>query len=183
MKVKIYLPLTIITLLYLASCTPKGMPKTSGEIQEDFSAYRNIYQYKKPVFEGEGMYVRIPYQPENDILGQYSITKNLNEFLDYIPPEVVYIPWEQYDFQGYRIQIYRGTSRQDAERAKQRSYQLYPRITPYLVYRSPTYRVLVGDFLESREYINIYNTLKREFPMAMVVPATVKITVMGPENN
>lgn len=183
MKVKIYLLTIIIVGLYLASCSPNGMPKTSGEIQEDFSTYRQVYQYKKPIFEGEGMYVRIPYQLENDIFGSNSITKNLNEFLDYIPPVYDGPIWSEYDFQGYRIQIYRGTSRKDAERAKQRSYQLYPRITPYLVYRSPTYRVLVGDFLESREYINIYNTLKREFPMAMVVPASVRITVMGPENN
>ncbi len=167
----------LILLLLAASCTPKGLPKTTQDFKEDLTTFRPQYKYEKDVYQGEGVIVRLP-APMDTSANQFDITASLNNYLD--TEVIIYRPAIEVVYrEGYRIQIYRGRSRTEAERAKQRSYELFPRITPYLTYSSPTYRVQVGDFLETNEYINIYNRLKREFPAALVIPDIVKVVIMN----
>lgn len=82
----------------------------------------------------------------------------------YFPPET----------SGYRVQIYYGTSREEALEAKQKSYELYPRVTPYLSYRRPNYRVAVGDFLEEDDCVKIYNTFQKNFKTVEIISSIIK---------
>lgn len=102
------------------------------------------------------------------------IQRNRNNFLCcYFPPETY----------GYRVQIYYGTSREDALKTKQKSYELYPRITPYLSYHRSNYRVAVGDFLEEDDCVEIYNTFRKEFKTVKIITSTVKILDLVPDNH
>jgi hypothetical protein len=77
--------------------------------------------------------------------------------------------------QGYRIQIYSGNSRDEATNARNRSYALYPEITPHIVYNQPTFRVKVGDFVDRLDAQRVYAGLLAEFPNAMVVQDRIEI--------
>jgi len=159
-------------------------PKTAAALQENLSHYRSVYAYARPVYNGEEILVKTAYVGQTDTSSIFSVTPQLISFLDYVPPvkktetgnrvESIYKG-------GYRIQIYRGKSRDEAERIRKRSYQLVPNATPYLSYSAPSYRVKVGDFLQTSELVSIYNILKSEFPSALVVPDLVNITIMRDE--
>jgi len=167
-------------ILFFSSCTPKALKgiQNSAEFEEDLEPYRKVYNYERERFEGEGILYPIAFT-ESPFSWKYSITDDLNEFLDY-KPEYIYTPTvEVREFDGYRIQIYRGRNREEADRARRRSYEIFPRVTPYVEYSAPNYRVKVGDFIEKSEYVNIYRRLKQEFPTAMIVPARIKITIMN----
>ncbi|MCS6820410.1 MAG: SPOR domain-containing protein [Microscillaceae bacterium] len=152
--------------------------KASLEITEDFSIYNPKFTYQPEQYEGkERKVLRLPYEERTESLKtQLDITEKLHAFLDFVP---VYKPprIEKLQMQGYRIQIYRGKSLEEAKQARQRSYDLFPDITPYLEYKAPNYRVKVGDFLDQTEYIVVYNRLKREFPTALIVPALVNVVI------
>jgi hypothetical protein len=77
--------------------------------------------------------------------------------------------------QGYRIQIYSGNNRDEANNARNRSYALFPEITPHIVYNQPTFRVKVGDFVDRLDAQRVYAGLVSEFPNAMVVQDKVEI--------
>ncbi|TAF64462.1 MAG: SPOR domain-containing protein [Cytophagales bacterium] len=166
-------------LFFLASCTPKGLPKTSQDLKEDLSVYRPSYSYQKEVYEGAPVVVRVA-MPIDTTAQKYDVTDRLTSYLDReIPKYIARV--ERKTIMGYRIQIYRGKSREEAERAKRICYQLFPKINIYTQYSSPNYRVKVGDFIETTEYIPIYNRLKREFPATLVVPDMITITIMNDE--
>lgn len=157
-------------------------PKTAADIKENLENYRATHTFARETYSGEEITLKIPYVAPSDSLSKFSITSQLVAFLDYVPPakndnyqRVYYTNY----FGGYRIQIYRGKSKEEAERARKRSYQLAPKATPYLIYSAPSYRVRVGDFLQTSELIGIYNVLKSEFPSALVVPDQVNITIMN----
>ena len=77
--------------------------------------------------------------------------------------------------QGYRIQIYSGNNRDEANKARDRSYALFPDITPHIVYNQPTFRVKVGDFVDRLEAQSVYAGLITDFPNAMVVQDKIEI--------
>lgn len=165
-----------IGLILMASCSPKIIPSTD----EDFSVYRTRYKYKKETYDSSqpGQVVEIPLEFDSTAQ-RYDITLALNKLLDYRPPE--YIPATALrKMEGWRIQVYRGRSREAASKARQRCYDLFSnRVTPYLYYSTPTYRVKVGDFLEPYEYEAVYKILKKEFPSALPVPDIVNIIVQN----
>jgi len=77
--------------------------------------------------------------------------------------------------QGYRIQVYSGNSREEASKARDRSYALFPDITPHIIYNQPTFRVKVGDFVDRLEAQNFYAGLITDFPNAMIVQDKIEI--------
>ena len=71
--------------------------------------------------------------------------------------------------EGFRIQIFAGSSRESAQRVKGRFLSNYPGMGSYLVHNAPTYRVRVGDFLERSDALKMLAQLKPLFPDAFVV--------------
>ena len=177
----IVLTLVVIATM-LSSCAKKIITTTSDE--DDLSLYRNKYLYEREVLDPktESKYVYITLEYDSSAQ-HYHITKELDLLLDY-RPVLVEGPWSIKTFEGYRIQIYRGRSREEASKARQRCYDLFSnRLTPYMKYSSPTYRIRVGDFLEEYECKQYYKILKKECPTALIVPDLVNITVKHIPNN
>ncbi len=166
----------------LAACTPKGLPKatTVNDYREDLAQHRVQYPYSPETFEGNPQTITISL-PADTTGFELSITQRLHKVLDTKPVRYV-APISTGTFDGYRIQIYRGRSREEAERAKASSYRIFPKMSAYMTYSAPNYRVKVGDFLEQTEYIKYYNRLKQEFPTAMIVPDKVQIVVVNDPN-
>ncbi len=160
----------LILLLLAAGCTPKGLAKTTQDFKEELTNSRLQYKYEKDVFQGEGT-ILILAASMDSTAQQFDVTASLNNYLD--KEEIIVCTMIKIECgEGCRIQIYRGKSRSEAEKAKQRFYELFPRVATYFIYSSPNYRVNVGDFLDADddECINIYNRLKIDFPDALVIP-------------
>jgi len=144
---------------------------------EDFSIYRPKYTFERELLKEKGKVLEITL--DSDSLAQKTdITALINKWLDYIPPVYVGIKGNFKRIEGWRVQIYRGRSREEASKARQRSYEIFPNATPYMMYSSPTYRVRVGDFLEPHEYQALLKRLKRTFPNAVAVPDIVNIVLL-----
>lgn len=77
---------------------------------------------------------------------------------------------------GYRILVYSGINKEEANRAKVALYQAFPNEDNYNVYRQPNYRVLFGNFYDR---LDAYRTLKLEvskiFPNAIVIQDNILI--------
>lgn len=79
--------------------------------------------------------------------------------------------------QGYRIQIYSGSSHKDANKAKADFLKIYETPVPYLVYKQPNYKVRVGDFRNRIEAQKLYHQLINDgnFKGVLIVPEMINL--------
>lgn len=77
--------------------------------------------------------------------------------------------------QGFRIQVYVGNNRQEADAVKTYIYTTLPEILPYVTFTNPTYRIKVGDFLTRLDAERYFEQLKAIYPGAMILPEKVEI--------
>jgi hypothetical protein len=66
---------------------------------------------------------------------------------------------EKQCIQGYRIQIFFGTSREKANEIKSLFLQNYPDEKIYLIYRQPYFKIHIGDFRNRIEAQKMYYAL------------------------
>ncbi|MVM29776.1 SPOR domain-containing protein [Spirosoma sp. HMF4905] len=76
---------------------------------------------------------------------------------------------------GYRIQVYVGNQRQEADAAKLLISQNFPELSPYLSYNQPTYRLKVGDFMRRLDAERYYTSIRRLMASAQLQPDKVDI--------
>lgn len=74
---------------------------------------------------------------------------------------------------GYRVQIYNGPSKQEADKIKADFVKIYPRVRAYMTFNSPNYRLKVGDFKTRAEADEFVNTASRLFRTTMIIPDVV----------
>jgi hypothetical protein len=75
---------------------------------------------------------------------------------------------------GYKIQVYSGNDKDEAEKVKKRLYQLS--LNPDLSYKQPTYRIKLGDFtdrLDAKRFL--VKLIIREYPKAIIIDDNVLI--------
>ena len=76
---------------------------------------------------------------------------------------------------GYRIQVYVGNERQQAEAAKLLISQNFPELNPYLAYKQPTYRLKVGDFMRRMDAERYHSQIRQWIASAVLQPDKVDI--------
>jgi hypothetical protein len=173
-----------IALAILAACGRKDVPQSSSS---DINRYQEDLSAVRPSFDAETVSHDKAVKPETPVIKgdvdapltktNLDVTNRLEVALDTIAVRNKTIRYAQ----GYRIQIYSGNDRKEAENAKAASYQIFRDITPYLIYAQPVYRVKVGDFLNRVEAEKYYIGFKARYPASIVVPDKVDIrkTVSG----
>lgn len=82
---------------------------------------------------------------------------------------------------GFRVQIYAGTSRQQAFGRKQALASRFPLVPNYLDFRPPNYVVRAGDFLDRESALLFTREVQDEFPGAFIVPDKVKVPRLSPD--
>jgi hypothetical protein len=179
-KIVFYITYGLITgflCLVEMGCVPKALPPTSGKTisilptnryQEDLSVFRPVYRVNTE--KNAPTKSSIPPVKATS-LASWNITTKLNSLLDTISIRNKVIK----SANGYRVQIYVGESREEASAARNKSYQLLPEETPYLIPTLPSYRVRVGNFLDRLDAQKAYAQLIREFPTAVVVSDKIEI--------
>ncbi|TLV01534.1 SPOR domain-containing protein [Dyadobacter luticola] len=76
---------------------------------------------------------------------------------------------------GFRIQIYVGNVRQEADGAKSYIYQAFPDLNPYVSYTQPTYRVKVGDFMYRGDAEQYLELIREQYSSAVILADRVDI--------
>ena len=76
---------------------------------------------------------------------------------------------------GFRVQIYVGNIRKEADDARLYTYQAFPELNPYLVYNQPTYRVRVGDFMTRIDAERYLQQIQNRFEASVVVPEKIDL--------
>ena len=76
---------------------------------------------------------------------------------------------------GHTILVYSSMSREDARKAIGRLYKVVPDAGADLQFQQPFFRVKVGKFLHEYHAHPLLNSIKSEFPNAIIIPETYKI--------
>lgn len=79
---------------------------------------------------------------------------------------------------GYRIQIFSGNERNNANNIKTKFLKLYPNQTAYLAYQQPYFKIRVGDFRTRLEAKIFYNKIKEEFGECIIVTDKINLPAL-----
>jgi len=76
--------------------------------------------------------------------------------------------------EGFRIQIYNGNNKEDANKIKAEFYSTYPSMRCYLTYQQPYYKVRVGDYPDQGSAKIDLKKLARNYPSSFLVPDQIR---------
>lgn len=81
---------------------------------------------------------------------------------------------------GYRIQIFLGSNRKQANKIKSEFLVDYPREKIYLVYKQPYFKLLVGDYRNRIEAQKMYHTLVKDedYTGVLIVPDKIELPTL-----
>lgn len=88
---------------------------------------------------------------------------------------------KQPTLQGFRVQIYSGSSRQVAMTIRNEIALAQPTFAVYLIYKQPSFRVRVGDFKTRLEAQKLLNEVKAQYPSSFIVPDEVFLNPILPK--
>ncbi len=77
--------------------------------------------------------------------------------------------------EGYVVQVYSGNSREQANNIRSRLRSSFPELKPKISYHRPNFRVRVGKFTDRLEATRTYESIKRYFPRALLIPARFRL--------
>jgi hypothetical protein len=84
---------------------------------------------------------------------------------------------------GYRIQIFSDSgnnSKTKAQSAMDEFLAKYPEMKAYLVFKSPNYKVKIGDFRSRLDAIRYLNRISAEFPNAFIISDLINLPQIEP---
>ncbi len=77
---------------------------------------------------------------------------------------------------GYRVQIYNGPDRNKAIEIKREFMRHFPGVHTYLTYKSPCFRVKVGDFRNRSDAVGMYKEANSIYSPTMIVPDIIIVS-------
>ncbi|MFN3849100.1 MAG: SPOR domain-containing protein [Spirosomataceae bacterium] len=156
---------------FVMSCGKKFTPTTTTVVtdyEEDLSAVRPKYE-PKPV--ATAPVKKVEKTASNNTELPMHVNDRVNAALDTIAARNKNIKY----MQGYRIQLYVGNSRDEANAAKAYLYQNFPELNAYMSFTQPTYRLKVGDFMSKIDAERYHVSMKQEYSASMIVPDKIDI--------
>lgn len=88
---------------------------------------------------------------------------------------------KQPTLQGFRVQVYSGSSRRLAMQIRNDISLSQPAFAVYLIYKQPSFRVRVGDFNTRLEAQKLLNEVKAQYPSSFIVPDEVFLNPILPK--
>ena len=76
---------------------------------------------------------------------------------------------------GFRIQLFSGNERINANNIKTKFLRLFPEQTAYLSYQQPYFKIRVGDFRSKLEAKLFYNKIKDEFSESIIIQDKINL--------
>ncbi|MEM9340010.1 MAG: hypothetical protein AAGA66_14840 [Bacteroidota bacterium] len=155
----------IVIVLLLGACKASA-PTGSSAYFEDLSVHRPVLSETKkadtlPSIRMESfspMYGHI--KSEMDSIINVSIAQNKKGKL----------------VDGYTLLVYTGNDRDEANDVRYRVSNSFPNLNPKGSYRQPNFQVRAGRFTDRLKAHQALNSVKKEFPKALLVPERFKIS-------
>ena len=110
-------------------------------------------------------------KPTTYVEPKYAVNKKLDSVLDSIDR----INVQRTYVDGFTIQVYSGSRKEDALKAKQELTSSLPDLQSEVLYSQPNFRVKVGKYYSRIEAQKDYIDVKKLFPSAVVIPDKVAI--------
>lgn len=167
-------PVLLAILCCMVGCSRKStLSSSKSDYREDLSSVRPRYDYVEPVVSGKGGAKKEPVTsaPKTGNNQSLNVNKKLEAALDTMARQNKAIRY----ISGFRIQIYVGNVRQEADNAKSYVYQSFPELTPYVSYSQPTYRVKVGDFMYRSDAEQYLDQIRLQYGSAVILADRVEI--------
>jgi len=76
---------------------------------------------------------------------------------------------------GYRVQIFFGGQRTDANQIKNEFSRMYPLVNAYISYQQPNFKVRVGDFKTRLEAMKFLKQIHPLYTTAFIVKDDVRL--------
>lgn len=162
-------------LLALGACSSKvtpsgGSTSASGKHTEDLSVYRPVIQESKDttreVTSGQPKDKKTQY-----VEPRFAVNERLDAVLDSI--DRINLNGKYVD--GFTIQVYSGTKREEALNVKRDLSLKVPEIESELQYMQPNFRVRVGKYFTRLEAQKDYLLIRKYFPNTIVIPDRIPI--------
>lgn len=173
----------LVGVLILTGCAG-SRPVTSGRMTTDYNSYNEDLSSVRPVYNPVTTSTVATNRPaastaprrtepkrSNAPVEALHINRRLDLVLDTIATQnrsIRYAP-------GFRIQVYVGNQRQQADAAKLLIAQNFPELNPYLSYTQPTYKLKVGDFMRRIDAERYYDAIHKLIASAQLQPDKVDI--------
>ena len=77
--------------------------------------------------------------------------------------------------EGYRIQLFSGSERNNANALKTKFLKLYPETPAYLIYQQPYFKLRVGDYRTKIEAQNLFYKLQDDFGQVIIIPDKINL--------
>ncbi|WP_185153577.1 SPOR domain-containing protein [Fulvivirga lutimaris] len=162
--------LLLVVIVAFNACSPSITTNTSSvEVySEDLSVHRQRYEMPK---DNEQVNAELEVEAKIYPAPTFDVTTQLNSVLDSIDrlkSDVNYVD-------GYTVQVYSGTSSDEAKIARGKVYTILPESSPTLKYDEPNFKVRVGKFYNRLEAQKTYSRLKKRFSSTIIIPERIYI--------
>lgn len=160
----------IVCVLLLAGCAShiSTTSTQTGKYSEDLSGVRP----KAEVQHDESTAQQTNERKQTTYVEPtHSVNKQLDQVLDSINT----LNLSQRYVDGYTIQVYSGTKREDALNVKKQLVMSFPEMESDIQFQQPNFRVKVGKYLQQLDAQKDYMALRRAFPNAILIPDKISI--------
>lgn len=167
------LPVIVMALVVVYGCKPTQAPQKTtsqdGKYSEDLSALRP--KAEEQTTEDPAAPDKIKRDPKAYVEAQFTVNKRLDAVLDSIDQ----INLTRKTIEGYTIQVYSGTNREEALNAKKQLTLSIPNRNSEVQYEQPNFKVKAGKYFNRLEAQKDFDLIKKIFPSAIVVPSQISI--------
>lgn len=174
MRIGLFYLTGIFTLVIFQHCTTRPAASKVAAYQEDISVYLPDYSDSLATID-----TTIQQKNVIDTTREVSISgPGINEItagIDNFIEEIAKKNRNTNFYVGYTIQIYSGTSREEANEVKNKAYVDMDDSRPRLRYVQPNYKVTIGKYNDKLNAHRVYNDVKKVFPRAIVIPERFKL--------
>lgn len=157
--------IVILSLLAVTGCALLSPTTSSTTYNEDLSSQRPKVETVAQVDS-----IQVEEKPE-DVVPTHDQTAEIDAKLQAITTQ----SRTSSTAAGFTIQVYSGTSREQASQAKAKVYKIIPDSRPETKYEQPIYKVRVGEFGDRLEAQTLYAELVGNFPDAIVIPSRIRL--------
>lgn len=159
-KIRVYFYAFLMGVFWIMGCKAGNNTVTSKK-----SHNTNVSETWRPRFVPELAANIATSSNSSEVLATNSINVHINNLLDSIAYYNKFIDKAI----GYRVIVYSGINREEANKVKEKIYKRFPDIDVYTTYKQPSFKVKVGDFFTRLEAQKMYNQLRNNFPNVLVI--------------
>lgn len=179
MRINLIIPgIIVIAGSLLISCTSGKATTTVTNYSENISVLRPEFETFGEEADSSDTTISSEQNQSSAKIPQKDITNDVDGFLAAAIEKNRDIDY----INGYTIQIYSGSSRENADMIKSEIYKKMPTARPKVEWVAPNFKVRVGSYVEKIEAVKTYAELKSHFPQAILIPARIPNEVVSRKN-